>query len=129
MSTRTPVLLRAITGGLLLAGAVAAHASNYGFLSDTPLSYMHQRDIDSLQKAANTALDTKRDGETAVWTNESTGSTVKVDATLTLSQTTKDGDRTCRRMTATLNAKGQSMTLRPQYCKTGDGAWQYQKQK
>jgi surface antigen len=129
MPMRTSALLRAITGGMLLAGAVAAHASNYGFLSDTPMSYMHQRDIDSLLKAANTALDTKRDGETAVWTNESTGSSVKVDATLMSSQTIKDGDRTCRRMTATLNAKRQSMTLRPEYCKTGDGAWQFQKQK
>lgn len=129
MSMRTSSLLRAITGGLLLAGAVAAHASNFGFLSDTPMSYMHQRDIDSLLKAASTALDTKRDGETAAWTNEGTGNSVKLDATMTISQTTKDDNRTCRRMTATLNAKGQSMTLRPQYCKTGDGAWQFQKQK
>ncbi|QCP50111.1 hypothetical protein FAZ95_13530 [Trinickia violacea] len=129
MSMRISSLLRAITGGLLLAGAVAAQASNYGFLSDTPVSYMRQRDVDSLLKAANTALDTKRDGETAVWTNEGTGTSVKLDATMTIGQTTKDGDRTCRRMTATLNAKGQSMTLRPQYCKAGDGAWQFQKQK
>ncbi|HLX03651.1 MAG TPA: RT0821/Lpp0805 family surface protein [Trinickia sp.] len=129
MSMRTSSLLHAITGGLLLAGAVAAHASNYGFLSDTPMSSMHRRDIDSLLKAANTALDTKRDGETAVWTNEGTGNSVKLDATMTISQTTKDGERTCRRMTATLNAKGQSMTLRPQYCKTGNGAWQFQKPK
>src|SRR5579863_3767805 len=127
MSMRTSSLLHPITGGLLLAGAVAAHASNYGFLSDTPMSSMHRRDIDSLLKAANTALDTKRDGETAVWTNEGTGNSVKLDATMTISQTTKDGERTCRRMTATLNAKGQSMTLRPQYCKTGNGAWQFQK--
>ncbi|WP_206999746.1 hypothetical protein [Trinickia mobilis] len=62
MSMRPSALLRAFTGGLLLASAVAAHASNCGFLSDTPTSYLHQRDIDSLLKAANTALDTKRDG-------------------------------------------------------------------
>jgi hypothetical protein len=26
-----------------------------------------------------------------------------------------------------LNAKGQSMTLRPQFCREGSGAWQLQK--
>jgi surface antigen len=128
MSKRTSALMHVLTGSVLLAGALSAHASNYGFLSDTPLSYMHQRDIDSLLHAANTALDAQRDGETAVWNNEGMGSSVKVDATLTLSQTTHDGDRTCRRITATLNAKGQSMTLRPRYCKSGGGAWQLQKQ-
>ncbi|TKC80368.1 hypothetical protein FAZ69_29065 [Trinickia terrae] len=129
MSTRSSALLRTLACCLLLSGAAAAHASNYSFLNDTPMSYMHQRDIDSLLKAADHALDAKRDGETATWTNEGTGNSVKIDAMLTISQTTTDGGRTCRSMTAVLSAKRQSMTLRPQYCKTGNGQWQFQKQK
>jgi surface antigen len=129
MSTRIPVLTRVLAGGLLFVGAAGAHAVNDGFLADTPISYMRQREIDSLLQAARNALDTKKDGETAIWNNAGMGNSVMVDATLTISQTTQDGDRTCRRMTAVINAKRQSMTLRPQYCKSGSGPWQFQKSK
>jgi len=126
---RTSTVLRALAGGLLLAGAAAAHATNYGFLSDTPVSYMRPGEFDALQKATLEALDTKKDGETATWSNKGMRNSVAVDATLTPVDTTQDGNRTCRRVTAVLNAKGQSMTLRPQYCKAGDGPWQFQKPK
>lgn len=129
MLMRTSLVLRALVGSVFWAGAVGAHASNIGFLSDTPMSYMHSREIDSLLNAAMKALDTKKDGETAIWNNAGMHNSVVIDATFTLSQTTRDGDRTCRNMTATLNAKRQSMTLRPQYCRAGDGPWQLQKQK
>jgi hypothetical protein len=72
-------------------------------------------------------LNDKRDGETTNWVNEGTGNSVKIDAAITTASTAKDGERTCRDVGVVLSAKGQSMNLRPQYCKEGNGNWQLQK--
>ncbi|WP_144156710.1 RT0821/Lpp0805 family surface protein [Paraburkholderia sp. BCC1885] len=127
MSMRTRALFHVTVGGLLLAASVGAYAANLGFLSDTPIAYMKQRDIDSVKKAVQDALDSKQDGEAATWVNEGTGNSVHIDATITPQGTAKEGERTCRDTTVVLNAKGQSMTLRPQFCREGSGAWQLQK--
>jgi surface antigen len=123
MSMRTRALFHVTLGGLLLAASVGAYAANLGFLGNTPISYMKQRDIDSVFSA----LDGKQDGEAATWVNDGTGNSVHIDATITPQSTAKDGDRTCRDVAVVLNAKGQSMTLRPQFCRAGSGAWQLQK--
>ncbi|ABE31649.1 putative exported protein [Paraburkholderia xenovorans LB400] len=127
MSMRTRVLCHLSAGSLLLAGAIGAQAANLGFLNDTPLSYMKQRDIDSVKKAVVSALNGKQDGETTNWVNEGTGNSVKIDAAITVASTAKDGERTCRDVGVVLSAKGQSMNLRPQFCKQGSGTWQLQK--
>ncbi|MGF6777813.1 hypothetical protein [Paraburkholderia sp. GAS334] len=127
MSMRTRALLCWAAGGLLLAGAGGAQAANLGFLNDTPISYMKPRDVDSIKKAVLEALNDKQDGETANWVNEGTGNSVKIDATVTPDQTTKEGDRTCRSTAVVLQSKGQSMNLHPLFCKQGSGAWQLQK--
>ena len=126
MSMRTRALFHLTVCGLLL-GAASAQAANLGFLNDTPISYMKQRDIDSVKKAVVAALNDKNDGESASWVNEGTGNSVKIDATITIASTAKDGERTCRDVGVVLNAKGQSMNLRPQFCKQGGGNWQLQK--
>jgi len=127
MSMRNRALIGLTAGGLLLVVTCGAQAANLGFLNDTPISYMKQRDIDSIKSAVGSALDEKQDGETANWLNEGTGNSVKIDATITLDKTTKDGDRTCRSTGVVLSAKGQSMNLRPVFCRQGSGAWQLQK--
>ncbi|MFM0396451.1 RT0821/Lpp0805 family surface protein [Paraburkholderia phytofirmans] len=127
MSMRIRVLSHLTAGCLLLGAAIGAQAANLGFLNDTPISYMKQRDIDSVKKAVVSALNDKKDGETANWVNEGTGNSVKIDAAITIASTAKDGDRTCRDVGVVLNAKGQSMNLRPQFCKQGSGTWQLQK--
>jgi surface antigen len=127
MSMRTRALFHLTAGGLLLGAAIGAQAANLGFLNDTPISYMKQRDIDSVKKAVLAALDDKHDGESVNWVNEGTGTSVKIDATITMASTAKDGERTCRDVGVVLNAKGQSMNLRPQFCKQGGGTWQLQK--
>lgn len=127
MSMRTRALIHLTVGGLLLGGAIGAQAANLGFLSDTPISYMKQRDVDSIKKAVFTTLDEKQDGESMSWVNEGAGNSVKIDATITVASTAKDGERTCRDLGVVLNAKGQSMNLRPQFCKQSGGSWQLQK--
>ena len=127
MSMRTRVLFHLTVGGLLLGCAIGAQAANLGFLNDTPISYMKQRDVDSIKSAVFTALNDKQDGESVSWVNEGTGNSVKIDATISLASTAKDGERTCRDVGVVLNAKGQSMNLRPQFCKQGSGNWQLQK--
>jgi hypothetical protein len=127
MSMRTRALFHLSVGSLLLGGAIAAQAANLGFLNDTPITYMKQRDVDSIKGAVFTALNDKQDGESASWVNEGTGNSVKIDATITVASTAKEGERTCRDVGVVLNAKGQSMSLRPQFCKEGSGNWQLQK--
>ncbi|CAE6971591.1 hypothetical protein R69608_07620 [Paraburkholderia nemoris] len=127
MSMRPRALFHLTVGGLLLGGAIGAQAANLGFLNDTPISYMKQRDVDSIKSAVFTALNDKQDGESVSWVNEGTGNSVKIDATISLASTAKDGERICRDVGVVLNAKGQSMNLRPQFCKQGSGNWQLQK--
>ena len=127
MSVQARALFHLTVGGLLLGGAIGAQAANLGFLKYTPITYMKQRDVDSITKAVMTALDHKQDGESIHWVNEGTGNSVKIDATLTVAGTAKDGERICRDVGVALNAKGQSMNLHPQFCKLGSGNWQLQK--
>lgn len=130
MSLRIRTLLRATQfAGLALAGALldmsaVAGTSNLGFLNNTPLAYVKQPDMDSLNSAINSTLDSKPDGETAAWNNQGLGNAVAIDASLTPSQTSTQGERTCRHVAVTLRAKGQSLDLHPQYCRTGKGKWQ-----
>jgi surface antigen len=128
MRNRTVLRLTQLTiGALLAAGSLAAQAANLGFLNDTPISYMKQPDIDSLKAAAFDALDKKQDGDKVNWTNEGTGNGVKLDAQMTIEDTAKDGANTCRTVRVVLNGKGQSVNLRPRYCREGSGRWILQK--
>jgi surface antigen len=127
MSMRTRVLFRLSAASLLLGATVCAQAANLDFLHDTPLAYMKQRDIDSIKHAVFSALNDRKDGESVTWVNDGTGNSVKIDANITPSGTTSNGARTCRDMAVVLNAKGQSVNLRPTFCKQGGGAWQMQK--
>ena len=127
MSMRTRAFRQLTAAGLLLGAAIGVQAANLGFLNDTPISYMKQRDVDSVRQAVFTTLDQKQDGETTTWVNEGTRNSVKIDATIQVVKTSKEGARTCRDLGIVLNAKGQSMNLHPQFCKQGSGTWQLQK--
>ncbi|QBQ98003.1 hypothetical protein [Paraburkholderia pallida] len=124
---KSPRILSGLAGLFLLAAGPAAHAANLGFLNDTPASWMKQADYDSLTHAVRDAVATKKDGETVNWSNEGLRNPVKIDATITPTKTAQDGDKTCRDSDVVVSAKGQTMTLRPQFCRVGDGAWVYQK--
>ena len=126
MSTRTRVLFHLSAASLLLGAAIGAQAANLAFLNDTPLAYMHPRDNDSIKHAVDSALNDRKDGESFTWVNEGTGNSVKIDANITMESTSTDGGRTCRTLAVVLNAKGQSINLRPNFCKVG-GAWKLQK--
>jgi surface antigen len=112
---------------VLLAGG-AAQAANLGFLSDTPITYMKQRDLQALNKAAHTALDTKQDGESVDWSNEGAGNPVAINGTITPSDTDKKDDRACRKLTMVAHAKGQTQSWAPTICKTDGGSWALLKQ-
>jgi surface antigen len=117
-------------GGLLLAAlACSAQASNLSFLNDTPVSYMRQPDIDSIKLAVRHALDTKADGESVQWNNADTGNRIRLDATITLGDTTNRGASTCRSVTVVLRGKGQSMNLHPLFCRADDARWRFQQRR
>jgi len=126
MSMRNRAFAGVTAVGLLLA-TCGAQAANLSFLNDTPMSYMKQRDIDSVKQAVDSALNEKKDGETVDWINGGTGNSVKIEAAITLDKTTQDGDRTCRSTAVVLSAKGQSMNLRPVFCRQGSNLWKLQK--
>ena len=49
MSMRPRAFRQVTAATLLLGAAIGAQAANLGFLSDTPISYMKQRDVDSVK--------------------------------------------------------------------------------
>ncbi len=77
-----------------------------------------------LTKAVQQVRDDGKDGETVDWQNDRQGT--PIGAKLTPS-TADDGGRTCREIVVEISAKGQSMTLKPRYCKTAAGKWALQK--
>ncbi|CAB3764315.1 hypothetical protein [Paraburkholderia humisilvae] len=111
----------------LLAATAAAQASNLNFLNDTPMSYIKKPDVDSIKLALTDVLNNKKDGETTRWTNEGTGNSVSIDATMIPESTSHEGEKTCRRVSVMLNAKGQSMNLHPMFCGTNPTDWTLQK--
>jgi surface antigen len=84
---------------------------------------MRDPDRKALNEAAQTALNTKKDGESLTWSNAGTGNPVSVAGTVTPHDTTKNGSRTCRKATLVATAKGQTQTWTPTVCKENGGPW------
>jgi surface antigen len=122
------VSVQSIAACVLLATVGMASAANLGFLNNSPISYMKQPDLQALNKAARTALDTKQDGESLDWNNEGAGNSVAITGTITPVSTEKNGDQTCRKVQLVAIAKGQTQTWTPTACKEGAGKWQLKKQ-
>ncbi|WP_246024985.1 hypothetical protein [Paraburkholderia dinghuensis] len=112
---------------LVSTSVCAAHAANLAFLRDTPVAAMTQQDNAALQKVLRESLDQKADGESTQWSSHGLRRGVRVDATITPDRTTHDGTRTCRETSVVLNSRGQSMTLRPHFCREGSGEWVFQR--
>jgi surface antigen len=129
MSMRTRVLSQLTAGSLLLGGAIGAQAANLGFLNDTPISYMKQRDLQALNKAASAALESNKNGESSDWNNQGTGNPVSIKGTVTPHESFEESGRTCRKVTLVAVAKGQTQSWTPTACKpSGGGKWQLKKQ-
>ncbi|MET3217031.1 UNVERIFIED_ORG: hypothetical protein ABIC48_004809 [Burkholderia territorii] len=125
MRASLSVVTRVLAGAACAAAMLPAHAqNNLSFLNDTPISYFTKTDRASLSKAVVQARDEGKDGETTTW--QSSGRGTQIDAKLTPSTTETDG-KTCREIATEITAKGQTMTLKPVYCKTAAGKWQLQK--
>ena len=125
MRASLSVVTRVLAGAACAAAMLPAHAqNNLNFLNDTPISYFSKADRASLSKAVVQARDEGKDGETTTW--QSSGRGTQIDAKLTPSTSENDG-KTCREIATDITAKGQTMTLKPVYCKTAAGKWQLQK--
>lgn len=117
---------RTIAGCLLIAFAPVGHAANLGFLMNSPVSYMKEKDFARLNSAASTALNTKDDGQSLAWDNSGTGNSVEIHGTVTPSETSKDSDPTCRKIEIVAKAKGQTQTWAPVACRVGGEKWALQ---
>ncbi|MCC8404344.1 hypothetical protein LJ655_21080 [Paraburkholderia sp. MMS20-SJTN17] len=122
--TRAAMLLIACVVSLAESGT--AFAINLGFLRNTPISVMRQRDLQVLNDAARLALDTKEDGESLDWDNHGTRNPVRIEGTVTPRDTVKEGDQTCRKITLVAVARGQSQSWTPTVCGKGNGQWELQ---
>jgi surface antigen len=120
--------IRAVTAGALAAMSVSAFAANLGFLNNTPITYMKQRDFAALNAAAREALETKKDGESLDWNNKDAGNTVAIHGTITPKETFDEGGTKCRKVELVAIAKGQTQTWVPTACKGADGKWHLKKQ-
>jgi hypothetical protein len=114
----------------LLAGAgggiSTAYAQNLGFLHDSPISFMKQKDMASLTTALNEALDKNTDGQTSDWNNQGLGNSVPITATITPKDALKEQGTDCRHVAVQLNARNQQQNWQPLYCKSPQG-WKIQK--
>jgi surface antigen len=117
-----------IAAAALVAVSAPAGAANLGFLNNTPITYMKQRDMQALNDAAQVALNTKQDGESLDWNNKGTGNTVPINGTVTPQSTFDSGGLKCRKVTLVAEAKGQTQTWTPVACKQADGKWKLKKQ-
>ncbi|MFM0518782.1 RT0821/Lpp0805 family surface protein [Caballeronia jiangsuensis] len=117
-----------LAAAALVAASTAASAANLGFLNNTPITYMKQRDLQALNDAAQIALNTKKDGESLDWDNKGTGNTVPINGTVTPQETFDSGGLKCRKVTLVAQAKGQTQTWMPVACKGSDGKWKLKKQ-
>ena len=117
-----------IAAAALVVVSAQAEAANLGFLNNTPITYMKQRDMQALNDAAQVALNTKKDGESLDWNNKGTGNTVPISGTVTPDNTFESDGLKCRKVTLVANAKGQTQTWTPVACKQADGKWKLKKQ-
>jgi len=117
-----------LAAAALVGASTAASAANLGFLNNTPITYMKQRDLQALNDAAQIALNTKKDGESLDWDNKGTGNTVPINGTVTPQETFDSGGLKCRKVTLVAQAKGQTQTWMPVACKGSDGKWKLKKQ-
>jgi surface antigen len=119
---------RTATAGMLVAASTGAFAANLGFLNNTPITYMKQRDLQALNKAAQEALNTKKDGESLDWDNKGAGNPVPINGTVTPRSTFEAQGMQCRKIELVAHAKGQTQTWMPSACKHSDGKWMLLKQ-
>lgn len=103
-----------------------AHAQNLGFMHDSPLTFMKQKDMESLKTALSAALDKGADGQTSEWSNTGLGNAVPITATITPKDALEDKGLNCRHAAIQLNARNQQQNWQPLFCKTPTG-WKLQK--
>jgi hypothetical protein len=120
--------LRHVAGPAFVALACmsTAHAQNLGFMHDSPISFMKQKDMTSLTDALHAALDKSTDGQTSDWSNQGLGNSVPITATITPKDGLQDQGMTCRHVAIQLTARNQQQGWQPLFCKTSTG-WKLQK--
>ncbi|MDR5823423.1 MULTISPECIES: RT0821/Lpp0805 family surface protein [unclassified Caballeronia] len=127
-TARVPLLTSLTLAAACIIASGTAQAANLGFLNNTPITYMKQRDLQALNKAAQKALETKQDGESLDWDNKGAGNTVPINGTVTPQSSFESDGMKCRKIELVAHAKGQTQTWTPTACKASDGKWKLKKQ-
>ncbi|CAB3796727.1 hypothetical protein [Pararobbsia alpina] len=127
-SATVTAALRHVAGPTLVALACisTAHAQNLGFMHDSPISFMKQKDMASLKASLSTALDQATDGQTSEWSNQGLGNAVPITATITPKDHLENKGMSCRHVAIQLSARNQQQVWQPLFCKTSEG-WKLQK--
>ncbi len=77
---------------LLVAGTAVASAANLGFLNDTPISYMKQRDLQALNKRGERGARNQAGRRVVDWNNKGAGNPVSINGTVTPQNLEEGGD-------------------------------------
>jgi surface antigen len=125
-ATRPALVALACAVTLNSALLSTAHAQNLGFMHDSPIAFMKQKDMASLHDALSAALDKSADGQTTEWSNTGLGNSVPITATITPKDAVQDGGMNCRHVAVQLNARNQQQNWQPLFCKSAQG-WKIQK--
>jgi surface antigen len=118
-------MVAAALGYVGLHGSTA-HAQNLGFLHDSPIAFMKERDMASLTTALGEALDKNADGQMSEWNNEGLGNSVPIKGTITPKDAVQEKGLNCRHVEVQLTARNQEQGWQPLYCKSPQG-WKIQK--
>jgi surface antigen len=120
--------LRSAAGAVFITlGCMSsAQAQNLGFMHDSPITFMKQKDMASLTEALNGVLDNSPDGQTSEWTNTGLGNAVPISGTMTPKDRLEDQGMKCRHVAIQLTARNQQQAWQPLFCKTSAG-WKLQK--
>ena len=104
----------------LVLFATASHASNLGFLKNSPLRYFTQEDMDLMMKNAEAALDADEPSARREWSNPKTGA--NGSAEIKSAFTGSDG-APCKRIYVVHNIKSWSNAATHAVCKYPDRGW------
>jgi surface antigen len=121
MPNRTEATMRRpaplIAAALLIVGAPAAHAFNFGFLQSSVLQVLTPEDIEIGTRATADALES---GENREWSNPSTGASGAIRILVTQDIGPYED---CRRARMSVAAGGRSGSGTYDLCRTRTGSW------
>jgi hypothetical protein len=107
---------------IVIATAFAsnAHAVNYNFLKDAPVTRLNSAELKEFLAFVSTTLDQTADGDTVEWTASKT----RFNSKLTPKARSSDNGKTCREIRIESDSVDRHARGDYRFCKNAQGIWQ-----